>query len=109
MLAVRDVRRAREKLKKARPGTGLEIAVTPARKMASAGRWFSDVRELYGLCQSLRCQFILSSGASSYSEMVSGQSFDAILRTCGIDPQRHWRDMAAWLSSRLERRVRLAR
>lgn len=109
MLTVKDVRRVREKLKKARPGTGLEIAVAPARKMAPAGRWFSDLRELHGLCQSLRCQFVLSSGATSYLEMVSGQSFDAILRTCGIDPQRHWRDMAAWLASRLERRVKLAR
>jgi hypothetical protein len=110
VLTVRgDVRRAKEKLKKAKPGTGLEILVAPARKAdpAAAGRWFSDVRELYGLCQSLRCQFVLSSGAGSPSGMVSGQSFDAILRTCGIDPQRHWRDMGAWLDSRLQRRVKI--
>lgn len=100
--------RAKEKLKKAKPGTGLEILVAPARKAdpSAAGRWFSDVGDLYSLCQSLECQFVLSSGASSPSGMVSGQSLDAILRTCGIDPQRHWREMGAWLDSRLQRRVK---
>lgn len=107
VVAIRDFRRAREKLKKVKKGTGLEITIAPARKMdaAGVGGWFEDIRELYSFCHSTRCQLILSSGATSMQEMVSGPCFDAILKNCGIDPERHWREMNGWLEARLARRV----
>lgn len=107
VLVVKDMGRIKEKLKKKiKPGVGLEMAVAPARKM-DAGRWFSGVRELYSYCQSSGCQFILSSGADSPHSMVSGQCFDAVLETLGIDPQEHWESMQKWLGSRLARRVKI--
>ncbi|MGI0020269.1 MAG: hypothetical protein ACREAY_07340 [Nitrososphaera sp.] len=107
VLAVKDIGRIKERLKKKiMPGVGLEMAVAPARKM-DAGRWFSDVRELYSYCRSSGCQFILSSGADSLHSMVSGQCLDAILETSGIDPCEHWNEMNGWLESRLARRVRI--
>lgn len=107
VLAVKDLIRIKEKLKKKiKPGVGLEMVLAPARKM-NAGRWFSEVRELYSYCQSSGCQFILSSGADSPHSMVSGQCLDAILQTADIDPCEHWRGMNEWLETRLARRVRI--
>lgn len=103
-----NIYRAKEKLKKkVKKGTGLEVTVAPARKMdaAGVGRWFEGIRELYLFCQSSRCQFILSSGAASMHEMVSGPCLDAVLKNCDIDPQRHWHEMNSWLEAKLSRRV----
>jgi hypothetical protein len=108
ILTVSDFRRIKEMMKKkVKKGTGLEVVIAPARKMhaAAIGRWFEDIREMYSLCHSSRCQFVLSSGATSMHEMVSGQCFDAILKNCSIDPERHWREMNSWLETKLSRRV----
>ncbi len=108
MLMISNFRRAKDHLKKkARKGIGLEVMVAPARKMDAIGvaKWFEDLRDLYSFCHSSRCQFVLSSGANSMNEMVSGPCLDAILKNCGIDPQEHWDEMNEWLESRLSRRV----
>jgi len=108
LLTIGSFNRAKEHLKKkSRKGTGIEIMIAPVRKLDGAGvaKWFEDVRDLYSFCHSSRCQLVLSSGASSINEMVSGPCFDAILKTCGIDPQKHWKEMNWWLESRLSRRV----
>jgi hypothetical protein len=108
LLTVNSFRSVKEKLKKrAKKGIGFEMTVVQARKMDGAGaaRWFSDLRELYEFCHSTRCQLVLSSGANSAHEMVSGPCLDAILKTCEIDPCRHWVEMGEWLESRMSRRV----
>ncbi|UVS69621.1 hypothetical protein NWT39_02260 [Nitrososphaera viennensis] len=109
ILVLRDFRRAKERLKKkAKGGAGIEITIEQARKLDAAGvaRWVADAHDLYEFCQSSGFQFILSSGASSPAGAVSGQSFDAILKMMGIDPQKHWKEMNSWLEFRLGRRVR---
>lgn len=108
MVTIGSFRRAKDQLKKkSRKGIGIEVMIAPARKMDGTGvaKWFEDVRDLYSFCHSSRCQFVLSSGASSINEMVSGPCLDAILKNCGIDPQKHWDEMSEWLESRLSRRV----
>jgi hypothetical protein len=108
VLTIRDFRRAKEKLKKkTKKGTGLEVTVAPARKMdaVAIGKWFEDICDLYSFCHSSRCQFIISSGAASMHEMISGPCLDAILKNCDIDPERHWCEMNRWLEARLSRRV----
>jgi hypothetical protein len=108
VLTVNDFRRVKERLKKkVKNGTGLEVMVAPARKMdaAGVGRWFDDIKELHSFCHSSRCQLVLSSGAASMHEMVSGACLDAILKNCNIDPQGHWHEMNSWLEARLSRRV----
>jgi hypothetical protein len=103
-----DVRNVKDRItKKARKGIGLEIVIAPARKMdaGGAGRWFAGIQEMHTLCDSLHCQLILSSGATAKQEMVAGPCLDAILKICGIDPQRHWDEMNEWLEARLSRRV----
>lgn len=108
ILTISDFRGIKEKLKmKVKKGTGIEVTIALARKMdaAGVGRWFDDIRELYLFCQSSRRQFILSSGATSMHEMVSGPCLDAILKNCDIDPHRHWREMNRWLEARVSRKV----
>jgi len=108
LLMIKDFRRMQEKLKKkVRKGIGLEVVIAPVRKFdaGAVARWFENVNELHSFCHSSRCQLVLSSGASSMNEMVSGPSLDAILKNCGIDPESHWREMNDWLDSKLSRRV----
>jgi hypothetical protein len=108
ILTVSDFRRVKERMKKkVKKGTGFEVKIAPARKMdaAAVGQWFEGVGEMYSFCHSSKCQFILSSGATSLHEMVSGQCFDAMLKNCGIDPERHWREMNNWLETKLSGRV----
>jgi hypothetical protein len=111
LLMIDDFHKVKEKLKKrVKKGTGLEMTVRPARKMnaAALGKWFDCVNELYVFCHSSRCQLILSSGAGSVYEMVSGPCLDAILKTVDVDPQSHWHKMAQWLEAKLSKRVSYA-
>jgi len=108
VITIKDFRRVKEKLKrKAKKGIGLEVTVAPARKMDSTavGKWLEDIKDLYSFCHSSRCQLVISSGAESMSEMVSGLCLDAILKNCSINPKRHWREMDSWLDARLSKRV----
>jgi hypothetical protein len=96
---------------KLKRGTGLEMTINPLRKMDgdSIAKWFANIRELYKFCHSSRCQLIISSGASSKYEMVSGPCFDAILKSIGIEPQSHWKSIGRWLEEKLERNVYYAK
>jgi RNase P/RNase MRP subunit p30 len=112
ILMIRDFNKVKKQLKKTiRKGTGLELTVNPARKMdgGSVGRWFSSLTDLHAFCHSSRCQFILSSGATSQYEMISGRCLDAILKTVGIEPQAYWRNVGKWLEERLLRNVSYAK
>lgn len=108
ILSIQDFQRAKGTLrKKPKAGTGIEVTIEHARGMDPSGvaKWLADTHDLYEFCQSSGFQFILSSGATSHLEAVSGQSLDAVLKLIGIDPQKHWRSMDRWLESRLDRRV----
>jgi RNase P/RNase MRP subunit p30 len=108
ILMIRDFNKVKKQLKKKiKKGTGLELTINPARKMdgGSVGKWFSSLRNLYAFCHSSRCQFILSSGATSEYEMVSGPCLDAILKSAGIEPQGYWHNVGKWLEERLSRNV----
>ncbi len=112
ILMIQDFNKVKKQLKKrVKKGTGLEVTVNPVRKMdgGSVGKWFSNLNDLYAFCHSSRCQFILSSGATSEYEMISGPCLDAILKTVGIEPQGHWRNMAKWLAEKLSRNVAYAK
>jgi RNase P/RNase MRP subunit p30 len=105
---VSNFEKAKEKLKKKiRAGTGLEVQVAQARALdaANAAKWLAQVEGLYRFCKLARCQLVITSGATSQWGMVSGRSFDALLKECGIEPARYWQELERWLKSRLERRV----
>ncbi|HEX2107238.1 MAG TPA: hypothetical protein VHF28_05855 [Nitrososphaera sp.] len=108
ILTIRDFKKMEKEMrKKAKRGTGLETMVSSARKMdsISLGRWFRDLADLYNFCHWSNCQFIISSGATSKYEMISGPSIDAILKIAGIEPWNYWLDLSRWLEQRLARNV----
>lgn len=108
ILTINDFRRLKEKMKKkVKRGMGIEVLIAPARKMdaGSISKWLESIMELHSFCHSFRCQLVLSSGATSMHEMVSGPCLDAILRSCDIDPQMHWFELNSWLEAKLSRRV----
>lgn len=71
----------------------------------AVAKWLVQIQELYRFCALARCQLVVSSGATSPQDMVSGRSFDALLQECGIEPARYWAELERWLESRLARRV----
>ncbi len=111
IVMIKDFNKVKKQLKKkVKKGTGLEMTVNPARKMdsGSLGKWFKNLGDLYTFCHLARCQFIISSGATSEYEMISGPCLDAILKTVGIDPQSHWISLGKWLEGKLLRNVTYA-
>lgn len=105
IFVVRDFKDINDNLKKKvrkKGGIGLEVILDDLRKSdgLQTGKWFNQIRDLYKFCRSSNCQFILSSGANSVVEMVSGRSFDSILRICDIKPEHYWRELRQWLESK---------
>lgn len=108
LVVIQNFHKAKEKLKKRiRAGTGLEMQISQARSMdaRAAAKWLGQVRDAYAFCRLVGCQLVISSGAKSPVEMVSGRSFDALLNECEIDPATYWKDLEKWVESRLARRV----
>jgi RNase P/RNase MRP subunit p30 len=108
ILVVDDFKRIEDGLKRrVRKRIGLEVTVSRARKQdgPNIGRWFKQIRNLYKFCKLNDYQFILSSGANSELEMVSGRSFDSILKICDIKPEQYWWDLAEWIETKYQRMV----
>jgi RNase P/RNase MRP subunit p30 len=108
ILVVDDFKRIEDGLKRrVRKRIGLEVTVSRARKQdgPNIGKWFKQIRNLYKFCKLNDYQFILSSGANSELEMVSGRSFDSILKICDIKPEQYWWDLAEWIETKFQRMV----
>jgi RNase P/RNase MRP subunit p30 len=108
LVVIQNFDKAKEKLKKRiRVDVGLEMQISQARSMdaRAAAKWLGQLRDVYAFCRLVRCQLVISSGAKSPVEMVSGRSFDALLSECEIDPATYWKDLEKWLETRLTRRV----
>jgi hypothetical protein len=108
IFVVKDIKKINANLKKnkVKKGIGLEVTIADLRKAdgLQVGKWFNQIRGLYKFCKSSNCQLILSSGANSALEMVSGRSFDSILKICDINPESYWRELELWIESK--RRIR---
>ena len=100
LFVVRDYARVKHILKKkVRTRIGLEIFLADIRleNGLNVGKWFEQIRDLYKLCNSINCQLVLSSGARSPGEMISGRCFDSLLKLCDIKPEEYWRDLEEWI------------
>lgn len=108
ILVVDDFKRIEDHLKRrVRKRIGLEVTVSRARNQdgPNIGKWFKQIRNMYKFCKLNDYQFILSSGANSELEMVSGRSFDSILKICDIKPEQYWWDLAEWIETKYQRMV----
>lgn len=106
IISLRDINLNFEDRRKLLRGIGLEITISNLRLTdgKQLGKWIADISSFYAYCKHARFQFILSSGATSICELVSGRCFDSLLKTCGIDPISYWNDLNGWLQTRLIRR-----
>ncbi|TLX92589.1 MAG: hypothetical protein E6K97_01115 [Thaumarchaeota archaeon] len=84
---------------KAKRALGVEISIAFAKKLNATmvGKWLKEVKSIYEFCKSNDCQFILSSGASSITELVSARSFESILKLIGVSPKNYWNEITEWL------------
>jgi hypothetical protein len=88
--------------RKAKRGLGIEISISSARKLEAhmLGRWMRQAKFIYEVCNSNKCQFILSSGAYSIHEMVSARTIESILKFIGISPTNYWEELSEWLETK---------
>jgi hypothetical protein len=88
--------------RKAKRGLGIEISISSARKLEAhmIGRWMRQAKSIHEVCNSNKCQFILSSGAYSMHEMVSARTIESILKFIGISPTNYWGELSEWLETK---------
>jgi hypothetical protein len=88
--------------RKAKRGLGIEISISSARKLEAhmIARWIRQARSIYEVCNSNKCQFILSSGAYSIHEMASARTIESILKFIGISPSNYWEQLSEWLETK---------
>ena len=106
IVSLKDINLRLDDKKKLLHGIGLEVTVSDLRRTDGRllGKWIADISSFYAYCKQAKLQFILSSGATSICEMVSGRSFDSLLKACEIDPLSYWNDLNNWLQTRLMKR-----
>jgi hypothetical protein len=110
ILVVKDFKKVNDnnlKMRIKKCKIGLEITLADLRKNNGLyiAKQFNQIRYIYKFCKFNNCQFILSSGASSILEMVSGPSLDSILRICDIKPANYWQELAEWIELRCRDKV----
>ena len=54
----------------------------------SLGKWFFDMKWIYRLCKKYNFQFILSSGASEYFELIPLKVFNIIFGKIGYSKEK---------------------
>ena len=88
--------------RKAKRGLGIEISISSARKLEAhmIGRWMRHAKYIHEVCNSNKCQFILSSGAYSIHEMVSARTIESILKFIGISATNYWEELSEWLETK---------
>ena len=88
--------------RKAKRGLGIEISISSARKLEAhmLARWMRQAKFIHEVCNSNKCQFILSSGAYSIHEMVSARIIESILKFIGISATNYWEELSEWLESK---------
>ena len=88
--------------RKAKRGLGIEISISSARKLEAhmIGRWMRQAKSIHEICNSNKCQFILSSGAYSIHEMVSARTIESILKFIGISATNYWEELSEWLETK---------
>ena len=92
-----------KKLKKLnRKNIGIEIKIREIRKSNSyeVGKWIKSIKEINKFCKLTDNQLIISSGAETNYESISGNTFDSILRILEIEPIKYWNELEKWIDTR---------
>ena len=92
-----------KKLKKLnRKNIGIEIKIREIRNSNSyeVGKWIKSIKEINKFCKLTDNQLIISSGAETNYESISGNTFDSILRILEIEPMKYWNELEKWINTR---------
>jgi hypothetical protein len=92
-----------KKLKKLnRKNIGIEIKIREIRNSNSyeVGKWIKSIKEINKFCKLTDNQLIISSGAETNYESISGNTFDSILRILEIEPMNYWNELEKWIDTR---------
>jgi hypothetical protein len=81
---------------------GIEFLINDIRYYNNddLGKWFFDMTWIYRLCKKYRFEFILSSGASEYFELMPIKIFNIILENMDIEKGKYWNDLNIWLDDK---------
>jgi hypothetical protein len=85
---------------------GIEITVSKLRATDSQrlARNIALIKSIHSFTEKYGNQLVLTSGASSVFEMVSGRCFDALLQLCDIKPETYWNSLNSWLEHKISMR-----
>jgi len=85
-----------------RKNIGIEIKIREIRNCNSyeIGKWIKSIKEIYKFCKLTHNQFILSSGAETNYETLSGNTFDSLLKVLEIEPIKYWNDLEKWIDTK---------
>jgi RNase P/RNase MRP subunit p30 len=85
---------------------GIEIAVSWLRKTngQKLAKNIALIKSIHNFTEKYGNQLVLTSGASSIFEMVSGRCFDALLELCDIKPETYWNSLNNWLEHKIDMR-----
>ena len=78
---------------------GIEFLVSDVKYCNNheLGKWFYNMKWIYEMCKKYDFQFILSSGANMYCELISSKIFNTLLKKSDIDNKKYWSDLNIWL------------
>jgi RNase P/RNase MRP subunit p30 len=90
------------------PSKKLGVEITISKLRATDGqrlaRNIALIKSIHSFTEKYGNQLVLTSGASSVFEMVSGRCFDALLQLCDIKPETYWNSLNNWLEHKISMR-----
>ena len=81
---------------------GIEFLVSDVKYCDNheLGKWFYNMKWIYEMCKKYNFQFILSSGAKMYGELISPKIFNILLKKSDIENKKYWNDLNIWLEAK---------
>jgi RNase P/RNase MRP subunit p30 len=85
-----------------RKNIGIEIKIREIRNCNSyeVGKWVKSIKEINKFCKLTDNQLIISSGAETNYETISGNTFDSLLRIFDIEPIKYWNELEKWIDTK---------
>ena len=108
LVEITDIDQQFYEMLKHTPSKKLGIEITVSRLRATncqkLAKNIALIKAIHSLTEKYGNQLVLTSGASSVFEMVSGRCFDALLKLCDIKPETYWISLNNWLERKISMR-----
>ncbi len=103
VLTIKNLSNVKSLLKKYNgKNMGIEFLVSDIKYCDNKelGKWFYNMKWIYEMCKKYNFQFILSSGAGMYCELISLKVFNILLKKSDIENIKYWNDLNLWLENK---------